>query len=271
MPIHDRLAYPMMKPVSHRNGKLGVFWSLAFALAWLLTIPPALAQLGMIERTPIPAGLGLLIGLAPALAAWAAARRGGQQDFWRSMFRHPSHWWLSVVAVLLPPALLGAAYGLSLYRGTVIELDLGPHLFAFAMLWLVLAFTEEVGWRAFAFPRLARKYGFWLGSLILGLVWCVWHYPRLLSSPHLGTFARAAPLIALFSLQIVISNFILCWLYVRSKKSVLVPTMFHASFNVVATAYFFAATDLVITGSLALVALAIAIFDKPRKLLEANP
>lgn len=248
------------------NKQLAKFWTVAFALAWLLTIPPAVAQLGLIESSPIPAGLGVSIGIAPAIAAWVASRHDGQKDFWRSMFRRPSPFWTSVVAIALPPAMLAIAYGVSAFRGHPIKVELGTHLFVFGALWLLLAFTEEIGWRGFALPRLVEKYGYWSGSLILGIAWCIWHYPKLLSSPYLGTIAEAAPLIALFSIQIVISNFILCWLYLRSGGSVLSTTLFHASFNIVATSYFLAATDLVITGLLTLVAIAIAVFDNPSSL-----
>lgn len=240
-----------------------MFWLLSFAIAWALTLPLAFAQLGFIERSPVPHGIAVLIGLAPIIgAAVAAAREGRGRAYWRSLASLPRPPWTAAFALLLPPLVLGVAYAVHAALGSPIRIGFDMQVAIMGLLWLVLAFGEEAGWRGYALPRLVERHGFWLGSLILGVIWCVWHYPRLLGSPYLGSLSEALPLIGLFSAQIIISNFILCWLYFRSGRSVIAATLFHASFNVVATAYFLAATDLVVTGLLLLVVLTIAAFDR---------
>ena len=242
---------------------MALFWILSFVIAWVLTLPPALAQLGLIARSPVPSGLGLLIGLAPIIAAAiAAARQGGGRAYWRSLRRPPRPAWTAAFGILVPPVILLIAYAVHRVLGDPIRVALDMQVAVMGLVWLVLAFGEEAGWRGFALPRLAERHGFWLGSAFLGVGWCVWHYPRLLGSPYLGSLAQALPLIALFSIQILVSNFILCWLYFRSGRSVIAPTLFHASFNVVATAYFLVATDLVVTGLLLLILAAIALLDR---------
>jgi membrane protease YdiL (CAAX protease family) len=242
---------------------MALFWLLSFALAWAITLPPALAKLGMIETSPVPPGLGILIGVAPIIAAAiAAAREGRGRVFWRSLGRIPRPGWTALFALLVPPLLLAITSAVRTAMGDPIRIALDAQVAVLGLLWLVLAFGEEAGWRGFALPRLVERHGFWLGSLILGVIWCVWHYPKHLGSPYLGTVSEALPLIGLFSVQIVISNFIICWLYFRSGRSVLTATIYHASFNIVATAYFLAATDLIMTGLMALVLLAIALFDR---------
>ena len=58
-----------------------------------------------------------------------------------------------------------------------------PHfLLTFLLFYLVLlAFSgplsEEGGWRGFALPRLQQCYGPLAGTLILGLLWSLWHLP----------------------------------------------------------------------------------------------
>ncbi len=233
-----------------------LFWLLAFAIAWAITLPPSLAQNGFIASSPIPFSLGILIGLAPIIAATIASAREGQgKAYWRSLWRLPNLTW-AAVAIFLPVVWLAIAYATESIK--VSTEGLAP----FALLWLVLAFGEEAGWRGFALPRLIEKHGFWIGSLILGVIWCVWHYPKMLSSPYLGDLGAALPLIGLFSLQIVIANFIICWLYYRSGRSVIATTLFHTSFNLVSTAYFAAATDLVITGLMVAMVAAIAVGDR---------
>jgi membrane protease YdiL (CAAX protease family) len=241
---------------------MALFWILSFAIAWALTLPPALAQIGVIDRSPVPYGLTMLIGLAPIVAAAVAAARGRQgRTYWRSLSQLPRPGWTALLAAMLPPLLLALAYLAHWALGRPIQLAFDGEVVVMGLVWLVLAFGEEAGWRGFALSRLVERHGFWLGSLILGLTWCVWHYPRLLGSPHLGSLSETLPLIGLFSVQIIISNFILCWLYFRSGRSVIAATLFHASFNVVATAYFLAATDVIVTGLLLLAVLAIACFD----------
>ena len=247
-----------------------LFWILSFLLAWALTLPPALEALGVIERSPIPYGITVLIGFAPIIAAAvAAASEGRGRAYWRSLTRLPRPGWTAVMAVVLPPMVLALAYAVHGAIGQPIQVAFDVQVAVMGLVWLVLAFGEESGWRGFALPRLVERHGFWLGSLVLGTIWCVWHYPRLLGSPYLGSLSEALPLIGLFSVQIVISNFILCWLYFRSGRSVVVPTLFHASFNVVATAYFLAATDPIVTGLLLLAVIAIALFDRNIRNLRA--
>lgn len=240
-----------------------LFWLLSFALAWALTLPPAFEQLGLIEQSPIPYGLAALIGLAPIVAAAVAAARDRQgKRYWRSLGRWPRPRWTALLAVTLPLALLAITYALRAAGGDPIKVAFDQQVAAMSLLWLVLAFGEEAGWRGFALPRLVERHGFWPASLVLGIVWCVWHYPRLLGSPYLGTVGEALPLIGLFSLQIIVSNFVICWIYYRAGRSVIAATLFHASFNTVATAYFLAATDLVMTGLLLVVLIVMALIDR---------
>jgi membrane protease YdiL (CAAX protease family) len=54
---------------------------------------------------------------------------------------------------------------------------------------------------------------------------------------------------------------LLCWLWYRSGRSAIAPTLFHAAFNTVATAYFLAATDWRITLLLAAALAGAALID----------
>jgi membrane protease YdiL (CAAX protease family) len=168
-----------------------LFWILSFLVAWGLTLPPTLAQLGVIASSPIPYGLAVLIGIAPiSAAAVAAAREGKSRAFVRSLARLPRPGWTAVTALLLPPLLLSITYAVRAALGDPIRVAFDSQVAVMGMLWVVLAFGEEAGWRGFALPRLVERHGFWLASTILGMVWCVWHYPRLLGSPYLGRWRK---------------------------------------------------------------------------------
>ncbi len=82
---------------------------------------------------------------------------------------------------------------------------------------------EEFGWRGFALPRLLQRFNPIVASLILGLIWGVWHLPAFLI-PELpqSHFNFAAFLASTVALTIVIT-----WLWLKSKGSLLVAIAAH--------------------------------------------
>lgn len=243
---------------------LYLFWFLSFALAWALTVPTALAQLGYIDSSPVPAGLGNLIGLAPTIAAFiAAAASGDVRKLASRVFRFRAPIASYFFAFGLPAAwLVGATVLRDRFGAAPVEASFDPSLLVFAALWLVLAFGEEIGWRGYALPVLCGRRGFWKAATILGVVWALWHYPKLLSSPFIDSLSQAAPLLAAFTLQIILANYVLCWLFMRSNLSVVIAALFHASFNVIATAYPLAGVDLYLTGCVATCVVLIFLLDR---------
>ncbi|MEX0643969.1 MAG: CPBP family intramembrane glutamic endopeptidase [Parvularculaceae bacterium] len=241
-----------------------IFWGIAFAIAWALTVPTALAQLGYIDASPIPAGLGNFIGVAPAIAALVAAAMSGQLGTLGKRivrFRAPiSSYFLALTAPLA--WIMGAWLLRDLFGAPTFRIDIFPQLAVFAALWLVFAFGEEIGWRGYALPILNSTFGFWRAATILGIIWAVWHYPKLLSSPYVESLDQAAPFIGLFTLQIVLANYFICWLFLRSNLSVVIAALFHASFNTVATAYSNAAIDYYVTAAIGACVLLIFIFER---------
>ena len=243
---------------------MAVFFILAFAIAWALTVPTALAQLGYIGASPVPAGLGNFIGVAPAIAAVVAAAASGQLGTLGKRilrFRAPiSSYFLALAA---PLAWVMGAWLLRDFLGAeTFRIQIFPQLAMFAVIWLIFAFGEEIGWRGYALPLLNQRFGFWRAATILGIVWAVWHYPKLLSSPFVQSLDQAAPFIGLFTLQVLIANYFLCWLFLRSNLSVVVAALFHATFNTVATAYSNAAIDHYVTAAIGFCVVVIFLFER---------
>ena len=88
---------------------------------------------------------------------------------------------------------------------------------------------EEIGWRGFLVPELARRHGFLATSLISGIVWALWHYPILL----LGSYHAATSVwwyLPLFTITVVTIN--LLWTWLRLKSGSIWPCVFlHAAHN----------------------------------------
>jgi uncharacterized protein len=248
---------------------LARFFILAFALCWVITIPIALTTQKLLSFALLPSPLQWLIGFAPIVAAWWVVRKTEAYSQWKaSLFRWRvgALWWL--IAIATPWLLFAVGLALGTVAGAKSpEISFGPSLAVFALVWLVLAFGEEAGWRGFALPRMIERFGFWKAATLLGVLWCVWHYPKLFCSPFIELNAEAVRWVGLFSLQIFLANYVICWLFVRTR-SVIVCTLFHASFNVLATAHVLAAIDVWLTLTIGLAAVVVAFVDR-RALAQA--
>jgi uncharacterized protein len=91
------------------------------------------------------------------------------------------------------------------------------------------ALGEEIGWRGFLVPQLAKVTSFTNVSLLSGLVWSAWHYPILLLADYnSGTPAWFG--LTCFTGMVVGISFVFAWM--RLKSGSLWTGMFlHASHN----------------------------------------
>jgi uncharacterized protein len=86
---------------------------------------------------------------------------------------------------------------------------------------------EEPGWRGFALPRLQARYGALVGSLILGVLWSLWHLPLLLT-PGGATWTGNLGLFVLLGLALAILH---SWVYNGTRASLLAVMLLHAAIN----------------------------------------
>jgi len=131
----------------------------------------------------------------------------------------------------------------------------------------VAAFGEEFGWRGFLLKEFSHL-NLWKASLIIGLIWGVWHAPIIMQGhnysqhPFIGVFMMIIWCILLTPIMI----------YIRVKsKSVMTAAIFHGSLNAsysLAIMYVIGGNDLTIglTGLAGFIALvlfnACILFDK---------
>jgi membrane protease YdiL (CAAX protease family) len=86
---------------------------------------------------------------------------------------------------------------------------------------------EELGWRGFALPRLLQRYDALKASLILGVLWGLWHLPAVLCS---GLPQQGVSIIA-FIFGGVALSILSTWLYNSSGGSLLVTALLHVTTN----------------------------------------
>ena len=100
----------------------------------------------------------------------------------------------------------------------------------------ITALGEEVGWRGFLVPELAKKMSFAKVSLVSGLTWAVWHYPVIVLADYRGSTPVWYSM-ACFTLMVVAISFAYAWLRLKSG-SLWTGMWLHASHNLFVQSYF---------------------------------
>ena len=76
-------------------------------------------------------------------------------------------------------------------------------------------FGEEIGWRGFLVPELAKQFGFTKTALLVGVIWALWHFPAiLLTDYNIGVAAWCA--IPCFTVCVIGISFVMTWLRLKS-------------------------------------------------------
>jgi membrane protease YdiL (CAAX protease family) len=113
--------------------------------------------------------------------------------------------------------------------------------------------NEESGWRGFALPRLQARYSVLASSLIVGVLWALWHLPYDLAQENWrGSLAWFLEYRLFWR---VIFGVILTWLYNRTNGSLLAPVLFHPVMNTFGNAFFGTAMSKVLCIALMIVAI----------------
>jgi len=88
---------------------------------------------------------------------------------------------------------------------------------------------EEIGWRGFLQPALLREMSPLRASVVLGVVWGLWHLPIDLYAGFGVTGLGAILVRIVFAIALSI---LFTWFYLRSKGSLLIAILLHTSGNV---------------------------------------
>lgn len=148
----------------------------------------------------------------------------------------------ALLAYVLPLAYATAAYGFVWLTGLG-GVDLGRFhtpIVAFLLLGtaqsLLSATGEELGWRGFLVPTLAKTMPFTRVALISGAIWALWHMPLIIFADY-NNGAPAWYSVMCFAVMVVALGFPFAWLRLRSK-SVWPAAILHASHNLFVQAFF---------------------------------
>ena len=86
---------------------------------------------------------------------------------------------------------------------------------------------EEIGWRGYALPNLAKRFGFARASLVLGVLWAGWHLP-IFFIQGADKYGQSFPV---YLLQVTALSVAATWLYVHTNGSLLPVMLMHSAVN----------------------------------------
>jgi uncharacterized protein len=175
--------------------------------------------------------LYILAVYAPAFAAfmlvWRHYGLSGLGSYLRrlTLWRMPLSWWLFLI--IGTPALF---YLASAITGTITDpfaYDPWHTVLPALLLMLVLGPVEEFGWRGLALPLLQRRFTPFGASVIIGIIWGIWHLPAFLigGTPH-SEWVFLPFFIAAIALSIIMTS-----MFNASKGSILTVALLHFQLN----------------------------------------
>ena len=94
------------------------------------------------------------------------------------------------------------------------------------VVFFIAALGEELGWSGYAIDPMQARWGVLKASILLGIIWAVYHYIALVQA-H-----RSVEWIAWWTLFTVAARVIMVWLFNNTGKSVFAVALFHMTINV---------------------------------------
>src|SRR5688572_30127322 len=221
-----------------------IYFVATFAWTWLIW------GIGILLGITAESREGLIVALLGVIGpmvtgigfTYLTQDKEGRRDYWKRIvdFKRISARWYPViflvVAVLISLAALfdvlaggsGASWG-----DTLLNAATNPFSLLLSILFASLfPFIEELGWRGYVLDRLQEKHSALVSSLMLGVIWSLWHLPTFFirdsyqASLGIGTLA-----FWWFFAGIIPLTFAFTWIYNNTNRSTLAVILFHAMVN----------------------------------------
>jgi membrane protease YdiL (CAAX protease family) len=223
-----------------RRHPLLAYFLLTFAItwglgAWVLLWPSQVEAL--FGKTSVSNPLFIVAVYAPSISALVITAVTGGPSGLRDLVSRLFRWrvglrWYLIVLLGMPAICIISADLGAWWAGQPIGVGpgywwLSPQPFLLSLLIDPGPLGEELGWRGFALPRLLRGRSALSASIILGLVWGVWHLPAFfVSGLPQNQFAFPVFLAGSVALSVLMA-----WVYQNTQGSVLFAVLIHWLFN----------------------------------------
>ncbi|MDR4189734.1 CPBP family intramembrane glutamic endopeptidase [Bacillus pseudomycoides] len=176
--------------------------------------------------TPLAMILFVFGGIMPAISAISLKKKYGSKEEFRVFIKnivnakHHFAWYILLIVLAFISCYLPTLFG-----GATMQKPLYVALFNFPMM-IIGGGVEEIGWRGFLQPALQKRFSSFLSTMIVSIIWAVWHLP-LWFIP--GTNQSQINFIY-FIITIIAVSFIYTTIY-NATKSIFMCLVFHALMN----------------------------------------
>ncbi len=211
------------------------YFIVAFAFTWTCWWLAVLDERGVVTLSIPVVPLG---AFGPLVAAVVVTAHESGRAGLRALMNRVLRWRVAplwyAVALLGPPVVYLAAAALHVLAGgrspTVSGLtSVLPTVLLLTVYFVVVAgLGEEVGWRGYALPALQARYNAFIASVILGVLWALWHLP-LFFNPAVGTYSHIP--FALYVAYMIPFTILITWVFNSAHGSVLIAMILHGTTN----------------------------------------
>jgi uncharacterized protein len=221
---------------------LASFFVLAIGLTWIFMIADALGSHGILPFR-LPLSLMVVMGYMPTLAAVIVTGQTQGKAGVRALFRKLTIFRVGLGWYLFAIFGLAVIYFITIFLYNRIASPALPYLSGkmqnLPPMQLVLTIVgmfiifgivngEELAWRGFATPRLQARHNALTSSLIMGVIWTIFHLPLFFT---VTGSSQADESFISFLVSTVAITVLYTWLLNNTRGSVLLAYLFHAASN----------------------------------------
>jgi membrane protease YdiL (CAAX protease family) len=211
----------------------GITLGLSYFVFWgplVLFKVPTISFVSDIKGPVWAIAMFMINAFSPSLVAiiltWARTGKDGLKQFLKRVvqFKIGWHWYAAIIAVVILPTLcqlliirlLGQGFN---YMGFITQLG------SFIPLIILGPLSEELGWRGYALDLLQKKWSAMGSSIVVGIVWALWHLPLFFmvgTSQHELRIPFIGFLVGLIALSLLFT-----WLHNNTGGSIWTAVFFH--------------------------------------------
>lgn len=211
---------------------LAAFFLLTYAVSWTCFLSVAILTEG--ATVGVRGSALLLVGtFAPSLIALFLTHRNEGANGITTLLERIFYWrvgvrWYVFAIAFFPSIKLAVAVTHRILTGAWPRFGHeSPVIIAIAIVVSTpVQAGEEIGWRGYALPRLAARLGYARASVLLGVLWGIWHLPLFFVVGE--DYGQPFPLFALGTTALSVA---IAWLYVNTNGSLFLTMLMHSAVN----------------------------------------
>jgi uncharacterized protein len=209
-----------LNPPAQSIVAISLFICLTFAWSWVLGF---IALQAKPSAPAFSAVLSIASGFGPSIAALVTvlcfSGRMGLNTWIKNARNWRVDWRWYAVAFFMPPLVMLLAQGIHWTLGGTVPTSPAVGHIPLAITNFALVFLiggplgEELGWRSYALPALGSRMGWRMASLVIGVIWGLWHLPWFFTA---GTAQSQMPFVV-FMFNIIAAGSIIPALVVHTS------------------------------------------------------